>query len=370
MSDRLDERIVMAIDLDYFYAQCEQVRNKEIRDKPVVICVFSGRSEDSGAVSTANYIARKLGVKSGIPIVTAKRILKGHADSVFLPMDKQYYELVSTRIMDMLRSGCDGFEQVSIDEAYLDITSKSAGRYSSAESMAREAKQRILGSEGLTCSVGVSKNKLISKMAADQCKPDGLLLVEPRNIENFLGTMPVGKLPGIGPKLEEKLNSLGIKKIGDLAAFDEEKLSSIFGRNLGPHLKEVANGIDSDPVSGREATQLSRIITLKHNSSSFDFKDDLRPLARDIAERLRESKNGFKSISAIAITSELKVKTKAHTLEEPSDAEERIFSEACKLFEAFFAEPLRIELRRVGIRVSTFEKKWEPEGSGVLTDYF
>jgi DNA polymerase IV (DinB-like DNA polymerase) len=119
----LPTRIVMLADLDYFFAQCEELRNPALKDKPVVIGVYSGRTEDSGAVSTANYVAREYGVKSGIPLYLAKRRLQ-NVEAVFLPVDYEHYEQISGKIMQILKGYADAFEQVSIDEAYLDVTQK------------------------------------------------------------------------------------------------------------------------------------------------------------------------------------------------------------------------------------------------------
>ena len=279
-------RIVLAVDLDYFYAQCEEVRKPEIKDKPVVICVYSGRTEDSGAVSTANYVARKLGVRSGIPIVLAKRILSKVPEAVFLPMDKEHYESVSERIMETLRSHSQKMEQMSVDEAYLDVTESTQGDFAVAENVARQIKKEILDGEKLSCSVGIGPNELVAKMAVDAKKPDGLTTILPVQVRSFLNPLPVGKLFGIGPKTEQKLGVLGIKTVEDLANYDEERLSKEFGQNLGPQLKRSAKGIDDDPVQEREIEQFSRIVTLKHDADKFDFANEIAPLCRDISNRL------------------------------------------------------------------------------------
>ncbi|PVX25531.1 MAG: DNA polymerase IV, partial [Candidatus Bathyarchaeum sp.] len=132
----------MLVDLDYFFAQCEERRNPAIKGKPVVVCVYSGRTEDSGAVSTANYVARKYGVKSGIPISLAKSKLKD-VDSVFLPVDKEFYKQISDSIMEILRGYADHFEQVSIDEAYLDVTQRTKANYQQAKEVADTIKADI-----------------------------------------------------------------------------------------------------------------------------------------------------------------------------------------------------------------------------------
>src|SRR5579872_2760889 len=167
----------MCLDLDYFYAQVEEIRNPSLREKPVVICVFSGRSEDSGAVSTSNYVARKLGVKSGIPITFAKKMLSSHPESVFLPMDHDYYELVSDRVMSILRRCGSAYEQASIDEAYLDIGEESRGSFAFARELGQKIKDDIFQKEKLTCSIGIGSNKLLAKMAVDVKKPDGLTVI-------------------------------------------------------------------------------------------------------------------------------------------------------------------------------------------------
>jgi DNA polymerase IV (archaeal DinB-like DNA polymerase) len=366
-----DSRIIICVDLDYFYAQCEEVRKPEISGKPVVVCVFSGRTEDSGAVSTSNYLARKLGVKSGIPIVSAKRILKDIPEAVFLPMDRDYYDTVSERIMGILRSHSERFEQVSIDEAYLDISENSGGSYERAQEIAREVKSEILQTEKLTCSVGVAPNKVLSKMAADSKKPDGLTVLEPRDVYNFLQLLPVEKLPGIGPKIKKSLESLGIRTIGDLGNADEGRLALELGKNLGPYLVMLARGIDNEPVREREREQYSRIITLKQNAKSFDFSDALGPIVLDLSKQLISEKIMCRSIGIIAITYALRTRTRSKTLETPTNSDKLILTVASDLFRSYFetAEELDKDVRRVGIRLSELEKVTEEKTSPSLTDF-
>ncbi|HZW55463.1 MAG TPA: DNA polymerase IV [Nitrososphaerales archaeon] len=381
--DAKRERVVLAVDLDYFFAQCEEVRKPELKGRPVVVCVYSGRTEESGAVSTSNYIARRLGVRSGIPIISAKRILKNHPEAVFLPIDKEYYESVSERIMEIMRSEsrAESFEKVSIDEAFLDISSVVKGDFQSAKEIAQRVKQSILESEGLTCSVGVSINKLLAKMAADHTKPDGLTVVTQDQIHEFLDDLPVSKLQGIGPKTEQKLQSMGIGKVSELARLDRERLATEFGRKLGPHLGEIAQGIDDTPVKEREIEQLSRIITLKHDATSLEsFSDELTPLVSDICARLDSGRLSCTNVSVIAITTELKTKSRAHALETPTRSEKVILDLARELFSRFFSEEVKdggeektTRVRRVGVRVSGLKQEVEKgraQPSPSLTDYF
>jgi DNA polymerase IV (DinB-like DNA polymerase) len=222
----------MLVDLDYFFAQCEELRNPSIKDKPVVVGVYSGRTEDSGAVSTSNYIARKYGVKSGMPLFMAKRKLEG-SDAVFLHVDHTYYEEISNKIMDLLRGYAGSLEQVSIDEAYLDVT----GQVGSSFEMAREYAQKIKSAAKeklhVSLSIGVGPNKLVAKIACDSQKPDGLTIVKPADAKSFLSQMPVNRLLGVGKKTTEKMQQMGISTIGDLAGFNVQKLIEVFGRTLG-----------------------------------------------------------------------------------------------------------------------------------------
>src|SRR2546422_9040221 len=149
----LDEslnRIVGHLDLDYFFAQVEEVENPSLKNLPVVVCVYSGRTQDSGVVSTANYVARGYGVKSAIPILLAKKKLEGTA-AAFIPLNHEKYELVSERVMEILRSHVDVVEQTGIDEAYFDITRGSQSDYRKASNLGSEIKRDILTAETLTC---------------------------------------------------------------------------------------------------------------------------------------------------------------------------------------------------------------------------
>ena len=215
----MQARLVMLVDLDYFYAQCEERRNPSIKGKPVVVCVYSGRTEDSGAVSTANYVARKYGVKSGIPISLAKKKLED-VDAVFLPVDKEFYKEISESVMEILRIYADRFEQVSVDEAYLDVTQRTKTNYHEAKQLAVTLKDDILTQQQLTCSIGVGPNTLISKIAADIQKPDGLTLVTPQQLNSFLSALPARRLLGVGKQTEKKMETLGIRTVGQLAKFD------------------------------------------------------------------------------------------------------------------------------------------------------
>ena len=220
---RVSTRVVLLVDLDYFFAQCEELRNPDLKGKPVVVGVYSGRTEHSGAVSTANYVAREYGVKSGVPLFLAKKRLEG-TEAVFLPVDYEYYEQISKRIMQTLKDYADVFEQVSIDEAYLDVTQRVQESFDAANALAQGMKDEVEKQYGLTFSVGVGPNKLVAKIACDSQKPNGLKVVKPEDALFFLAPLPVDRLIGVGRKTTAKMEQLEIRTISDLARFDVQGL--------------------------------------------------------------------------------------------------------------------------------------------------
>ena len=152
------KRIIFHVDCDYFFAQIEEVRKPELKEKPVVVCVYSGRTIDSGAVGTANYHARKLGIHSGMPIFLAKK--KANKDTVFLPVDLKYYAGVSEKIMSILKSFSDKFEKTSVDEAFIEVTQKCNGDYSKVKSLALKVKKKIFDEVNSNLSSLITENIL------------------------------------------------------------------------------------------------------------------------------------------------------------------------------------------------------------------
>jgi len=344
----------MLVDLDYFFAQVEEVRSPSLRDKPVVVCVYSGRSEDSGAVSTANYVARKYGVRSGMPIVLAKRKLKD-VEAMFLPVDHAFYGEVSEKIMNILRSFADSFEQVGIDEAYLDVSQRVKGDFDEARKLAQKIKEEIGTQQKLTCSVGIGPNKLVAKIAADIWKPDGLTVIEPEQVESVLFPLSVTRLIGVGAKTREKMKALGIETIGDLAKFDVQRLIEVFGRNLGTYFRNASRGIDNEPVQERgEAESISRISTLKEDSRDIDvIVEKTDQLCDDIHGDIIQCGLSFKTVGIVAVMTDMSVRSRSKTLENPTSDLLVLKHAVRELFEKFLGES-DIKARRVGVKVSGF----------------
>lgn len=346
------QRIIFHIDFDYFFAQCEELRKPDLKGKPVVICVYSGRTEDSGAVSTANYVARKYGVKSGIPIRLAKNRLKD-VGAIFLPVDHEYYEAMSEKAMNIFRSYADKFEVVSIDESFIDVSERLNHDFVNAQKLAHEIKQKLKSELGLSCSIGIASNKLVAKIASDFQKPDGLTIVKPEEIEKFLRDLSVGKIVGVGKKTEERLNEMGVKTIGELVRLDIYTLTKEFGRKTGAYIFNASQGKDDEPVREDESIkQISRIMTLK-TSTNFvqEMLNDLESLCRAVHKSAIDQGFSFKSVGIILIMDDLSTKTKSRSLKSPSISYDEMFRTARTLLEeAVIGNQLMV--RRLGVRVS------------------
>jgi DNA polymerase IV (DinB-like DNA polymerase) len=363
----LQARVIMLVDLDYFFAQCEERRNPSLRDKPVVVCVYSGRSEDSGAVSTANYIARKYGVTSGIPIFLAKKKLK-EKDAVFLPVDHEFYEEVSEKIMKILRSHADLFEQVGIDEAYLDVSQKVKRSFEEAKELAQKIKEEVKTQQKLTCSIGIGPNKLVAKVAADIKKPDGLTIVKPEQVESFLSPLPVSRLIGVGRKTKKRMQTLGITTIGDLAKLDVQRLIEAFGKKLGTYFHNASIGEDDEPVQERgEVESISRISTLKEDTRHLKIiLDKSNQLCDEVHAKLVQRELAFKSVGIVAVMTDMSVRSRMKTLENPTNELEALKKIVKELFERFLSES-ELEARRIGVKVSNFVEAKERQKQ--ITDF-
>jgi len=341
-------RIILHVDMDYFFAQCEEREHPELKGKPVVICVYSGRGGDSGAVSTSNYEARKFGIKAGIPISRAKKL---KPDTIFLPVNMELYRSISDEVMEILRGHCMTLEQESVDEAFCDITGKV---FDEAKLVALRIKEEIRQKVGLTCSVGVAPNKLIAKIASDFQKPDGLTVVKPGEILQFLTPLKITDLTGVGKKTGEKLNELGVKTIGELSKLSSDELIREFGQAKGVWLKQASQGIDDSPVVEREGTeQIGRITTLKADTRDLNLiYEVINELSDEVYKKLEARKLSFKSVTFVAISTEFKTRTKTHTLGAPAKDSDIIKATARELATAFLEE-YPLSLRRVGVRVAS-----------------
>jgi len=358
----------MLVDLDYFFAQCEELRNPSIREKPVVVCVYSGRGEDSGAVSTANYVARKYGVRSGMPIYLAKKKLES-VEAVFLPVDYEFYEDVSQKVMTLLRGFADAFEQMGVDEAFLDVTERTKAEFRVSEDLARTIKDELVKQLHLTCSIGVGPNKLVAKIASDENKPDGLTVVTPNQVSSFLQPLSVDRLIGVGKKTLMRMQSMHVCTIGELAKTDVQKLVGVFGKTLGTYFYNASQGLDNEPVQEKgEAESISRIATLRQNSRDVDvLMEKATELCDDLHNRVLEERLTFKTVGIIAIMVDLKTYSRSRSLDSPSNSVYLMKRIVRELFDKFIEES-DIDIRRVGVKLSNLVVIEEEQAR--LTSFF
>ena len=254
-------RIILHADMDCFYAAVEIHDHPGLAGKPVVVGADPKGGIGRGVVSTCSYEARAYGIRSAMPISQAYRLCP---DAVFIRPDIARYVQVSEEIMEILRSFGFRCQQVSIDEAFLEISP--AGSFFAAQKLAEQMKREIRTDLGITCSLGLAPTKIVAKIASDFHKPDGLTVVEPAEIAAFLAPLPVRRIPGIGSKTEMELHALGIQTIGDLAAYDIQVLIARFGRSA-VLLHEAAMGIDGSEVREHHGIKsISKEMTFEHDT--------------------------------------------------------------------------------------------------------
>ena len=364
----METKIVFHIDFDYFYAQCEEIRSPELKSKPVCVCVFSDRGGDSGAIATANYTARKYGAKSGIPIVFAKKRLEERKDAVFLPVDFDYYSEMSEKAMKIMEGFSDIFEYVGRDEAYLDVTKRTEGNFNKASHLAQQIKNSIREKTKLSCSIGISPNKLISKIASDFQKPDGLTIVSPEKIDQFLESLKIRDIPGIGKKTEQRFVEMKLETIGDVKKLDVFTLNKVFGRKSGTYIYNAVRGIDDEPLKEREPSiQHGKIVTLKEDSKDYEFLlENILELCKEVHRIIKEKNQMFKSVGISFVQSDLSNKSKSKMLRNSTMSLEELEKTAEQLLKEGL-ESQTITIRRIGVKVSDLS---ESQGQRDITSYF
>src|SRR5262249_40647368 len=248
-------RKIIHIDMDAFYASVEQRDDPQLKGKPVVVAWRGNRS----VVCAASYEARKFGVRSAMPAVRAERLCP---QAVFLPPDFTRYRAVSRQVREIFARHTDLIEPLSLDEAYLDVTENKTA-LPTATQVARTIREQIRAELMLTASAGVAPNKFLAKIASDWKKPDGLFVIQPEEVDSFLLPLPIGRLPGVGKVMEEKLKGFEVQTVGDLRKMELATLERRFGR-YGVRLYELARGIDkSEGIPGRPTQTISGEDTLE-----------------------------------------------------------------------------------------------------------
>ncbi|MBX3726160.1 MAG: DNA polymerase IV [Xanthomonadales bacterium] len=266
-----DARRIVHVDMDAFYASVEQRDDPSLRGRPVVVAWRGRRS----VVCAASYEARRFGVRSAMPALRAERLCP---DAVFVPPDFTRYRAVSRQVRAIFARHTDLIEPLSLDEAYLDVTRPSSG-LSSGTAVAQAIRAAIREELDLTASAGVAPNRFLAKIASDWRKPDGLFVLRPHQVLDFLAPLPVDRLPGVGRVMAARLAALGVAMVGDLRALGAETLSAQFGR-WGRRLAELALGIDESPVQpDRPRQSISCEDTFAEDLPLSALTPDLRRLA-------------------------------------------------------------------------------------------
>ncbi len=344
-------RLIALVDMDYFFVACEELRRPEIKNKPAIVGSDPKQGEGRGVVMTASYVARKLGLRSGMPLSMAYRIRK---DTIYIPQDFEYYEQMSAKVMTLVKVYADKFEQVSIDEAFIDI-SKRAGDYDDALELMRKLKQEVKDKLGLPCSIGISVNKLMAKMASEDAKPDGIKAVKEEDAAGFLSRKPVGELYGVGRKTGKMLEEFGYRTIGDLAKANPVVLVERF-KSYGAELHNSANGVDDSEVQENwEVKSIGRERTFERDTSDrHEITKAIREMSKEVGDELKKGGFAFKVVTIKLRYSNFEETLKSRSLTHRSVEPEEISQVATQLFDKY-AETGE-ELRKVGVRVSNFVK--------------
>ena len=347
----MEGRIILHIDMDAFFISVEQRDNPSLRGKPAAVCGSLSRS----VVTSATYEARPYGIRAGMSTQEAKRRCP---QLILVEGNHSKYTETAARIFSILKKFTPLVEVASIDEAYLDIT-QSILLFQSSLHIATSIKNQIREKEQLTCSIGIAPNKLLGKLGSRLKKPDGLVVIPEENVEEVLKDLPVSKLYGIGPKLAEALNSLGIFTCGQLGKFPVSVLSKRFGV-IGERLHEMGLGLDDSPVvpfdEEEDAKSISHSVTLEEDTSDPNIlRKVLLQLSEKVSKRMR--REGFYG-RRIAITvrySDFFTFSKQKTLSKWMNSGNEIFKLASEIFESI---PHPKPIRLLGVGISLLKKEW------------
>jgi DNA polymerase IV (DinB-like DNA polymerase) len=347
--DTSPQRIILHLDMDSFYASAEVQRRPELLNKPVVIGTDPKGGRGRGVACTCSYEARAFGIRSAMPVSQAF-LLCPHA--VFLPPDFDYYARISSGIMDVLRATGFRFLQVSIDEAFLDLTP--CGSYGAATALAGQLREQIHDRFGLTCSVGIAPGKTVAKIASDFHKPGGLTVVEPGNVSAFLAPLPVKKIPGVGKKSEAQLLELGIRTVGDLASSDIQILLGRFGRGAVP-LHELALGTDTGELEEYDGVRsISRETTFDADTDDPEILSaNLDALITSVHRNLAGEHLRCRTVTVKIRNQGFVTRTKSRTLPHYTGEAGPIRTCSQVLMREMYDGR---KVRLIGIRLSSFEK--------------
>ena len=351
-------RTILHIDMDAFFAAIEVLDDSSLKGKPVIVGALSRRS----VVSTASYEARRFGIHSAMPIFKAREKCP---HGVFLPVKMERYKEISRKIMGLLKDFSPLVEQVSIDEAYLDITG-TENLFGCHEEIARRIKERISKETGLTCSIGIAPNKFMAKVASEMNKPDGLTIILATEVDQFLSILPVAKIPGVGKRAVEGLRRHSVNTVGDLKRFTREQLLKDFGK-FGLRLYNIAKGRgDSEVVPKREIKSISSEETLEKDTEDVTYlKRLIASHADKVGMRLRAEGLKGKTITLKIKFEDFSEMSRGRTINHATYSTKMISDCAITQLTEY---PLKKKVRLMGVAVSNLDVSKEESQISLFTE--
>ncbi len=337
--------IVAHLDLDAFFAAVEQLEHPELARVPLVV---GGDPRGRGVVATANYAARRFGIRSAMSCAEA---LRRCPDAVFVRPRHRLYRDYSEAVWRTVREVCPTVEQTGIDEGYLDIE-EVAGEFRRARTVAEAVQAAVRGTTRLTCSLGVASCKVVAKVASDRRKPGGLTVVRPGREAVFLAPFDVRLLPGVGPRAEERLREAGIRTIGALAAMAAADLARLLPGKVGIELRDRARGIDPRPLElDVESISISTEETFEQDVGDRGvLHEEVRRMAHQVVARLARGGQSARTVTTKVRYPDFTIRTRSHTLPVGTDEPERIGALACALLDrALDDRPGALRLVGVGV---------------------
>ena len=339
-------RKIVHVDMDAFYASVEQRDDPTLRGKPVVVAWQGKRS----VVCAASYEARRYGIRSALPALTAERLCP-HA--IFLKPDFPRYKAVSLAVRAIFERHTPHIEPLSLDEAYLDVT-ENLTHLPTATRVAIAIREQIRDELNLTASAGVAPNKFLAKIASDWKKPNGLFVIQLHEIQPFLLPLPVGRIPGVGKVTEDRMLQAGIKTVGDIHAFDLTTLETLFGR-YGTRLYELARGIDHSPViANRLRKQISAEDTFPSDIPLAETESAIRKLSEKVWYASRDNARGARTVVLKLKTKEFQSLTRSLTPPTPPSSCEDLTTLALALRDRVDLPSTQL-FRLAGVGLSNFQ---------------
>jgi DNA polymerase IV len=341
--------ILAHLDLDAFFAAVEELEQPELRGRPLVV---GGDPHGRGVVATANYEARRFGIHSAMASAEA---LRRCPHAVFLRPNGSLYRRYSRRVWTAVREVVPTIERTGMDEGYLHIA-EVASNFGEARAVAEAVQASVGATTSLTCSLGVATCKVVAKVASDRRKPGGITVVPPGREAAFLAPLPLRRLPGVGPRADERMRAAGLRRVGDLAALDDAALRALLPGKVGWLLRDRARGIDPRGLDlAVESVSIGHEETFPRDITDRErLHEELRRMASRVAERLAETGQAARTVTTKVRYPDFSIRSRSATFDVGTDEGGRIGEMACALLDRALTDRPGA-LRLVGVSVSNLE---------------